>query len=167
MEFRPGAETLWIFKSTASAEADPGWGLAEVLENSSPTIIDESFSGVESLLQPSQTTRPARTTVSRSQMLRTSRNLCLMNTTLLPPRQHEMFMHHPTTIGYRIARRIDLRRRPVDAKFPAVALHHAIKNIHQRRLARPVLSEQPMHRPRRDRQRDIVHGPQAGEAFDD
>ena len=67
-------------------------------------------------------------------------------------------MQHPDAVGNCVTRRGWLDSLPIEQDLARVRGIEAGEDLHQRRLARTVLSEQTMQRPRFDGQRDAVVG---------
>ena len=59
--------------------------------------------------------------------------------------EHEVLMHHPDPCANGVTRRVERDRRPVEDDLARVRPVQAVEDVHQRRLARPVLAEERMH----------------------
>ena len=81
--------------------------------------------------------------------------------------QTEVLVHHPDARLDRVARRVKLDRPAAYLDLPLVGPVEAREDVHQRRLAGPVLPEERVHLAARDLERDVVVRDDAGEALRD
>ena len=81
--------------------------------------------------------------------------------------QHEVLVHHPDAVVDRLARRRHLDRPPVDPDLALVRVVEPVDDVHQRRLARPVLPEERVHLAAPQVEVDVVVGEDAREPLCD
>ena len=77
--------------------------------------------------------------------------------------EREVLEHHRDAERARLVRALDLDRPALPAELPGVGVDRAVDDLHQRRLARPVLAEQRMERAGLDLDRHIVERDQRPE----
>jgi len=81
--------------------------------------------------------------------------------------EHEVLVHHPDPEIDRVPRRMDRDGFPLDPDFAFVGVVEAVQDVHERRFAGPVLTEERVHLAATQVEIDMVVGHDAGEAFDD
>ena len=81
--------------------------------------------------------------------------------------EHEVLVDHADAEVDRLLRRAEVHRLAEDLDRALVRCLHAVEDLHQRRLAGPVLADDGMDRPGLHREVDPVVGDHAGEALDD
>ena len=82
-------------------------------------------------------------------------------------REHEVLVHHADPGADRVGGRAERHLRTVDPDHPLVRLLHAVEDLHQGRLAGPVLPAQRMHLAAAHPQVDVVVRDDAGEPLGD
>jgi hypothetical protein len=78
-----------------------------------------------------------------------------------------VLVDHPDTSGDRITWILELQPLAVDEDLSLVGVVEAVEDVHERRLARPVLAEQAVDLTRLDDEVDGVVGDHPGEALGD
>jgi hypothetical protein len=81
--------------------------------------------------------------------------------------QHEVLVHHADPGLDRIGGRAEVRHLAVHGDVALVGLLHPVEDLHQGRLAGPVLPAQRVHLAAAYPQRDVAVGDDAGEALGD
>ena len=81
--------------------------------------------------------------------------------------QHEMLVHHADTVGERLLRAIDGHGAAVDEDAPAVGPVEPVQDVHERRLAGAILSQQGVDLAGADVDRHAVVGDDVAEPLRD
>ena len=81
--------------------------------------------------------------------------------------QHEVLVHHPDPGLDRVAGRAHPRRRALDSNLSLLGRVEPVEDVHQRRLARPVLAEERVNLAPPEVEADVVVGNDAREALRD
>ena len=81
--------------------------------------------------------------------------------------EHEVLVHHPDAVPDRVAGGGERDRLAVQEDLAFVCVVEAVDDVHQRRLAGPVLAEQGVHLTAPDVEVDAVVGDDAGEPLRD
>jgi hypothetical protein len=81
--------------------------------------------------------------------------------------EHEVLVDHPDAGRDRVTRAVELQGRPVDDDLALVGTVEPVQDVHQGRLAGPVLPEEPVDLPRLHEEVHVVVGDHAGEPLGD
>ena len=78
-----------------------------------------------------------------------------------------MLVHHPDPLRDRVARAVQADGPAADPDLPAVRLEQPVKDVHQGRLAGPVLTHQGVDLPLAHLEVDVIVGHHAGPGLHD
>ena len=81
--------------------------------------------------------------------------------------EHEVLVHHADTSSHGLPGIGKVLLRPIDEHLPLVGVEQAVEDVHEGRLAGPVLTEQTVDSPRNHVQVDVVIGCEGAESFGD
>ena len=81
--------------------------------------------------------------------------------------EHEVLVHHADASRHGLPGIGEVLLRPVDEHLPLVGVEQAVEDVHEGRLAGPVLTEQAVDSSRNHVQVDVVIGREGAESFGD
>ena len=81
--------------------------------------------------------------------------------------EHEVLVDHADAGRHRVAGAVELLHRAVEKDLPLIGLVQAVQDVHERRLARPVLTEEAVDLSRLDHEVDVVVRDEGAEPFGD